>query len=130
MSKSSFNALVEAKKQRDGSVETEETKQTDKAAENKSPEKTATRKSVKNEPKPVEARGGDNQITAPRSNKRDTVRRSYRVDEPHDKAIKVMSKFMGQGTEEEIVLNIFAYFFENNADGKKAMHMVEMLDRN
>ena len=40
-----------------------------------------------------------------------------------------MSKFMGQGTEEEIVLNIFAYFFENNADGEKALHMVEMLGR-
>ncbi len=72
----------------------------------------------------------DNQIVSPRLNKRDTVRRSYRVDEPHDKAIKVMSKFMGQGTEEEIVLNIFAYFFENNTDGKKAMQMVGMLESN
>ena len=126
MSKSNFNALVEAKKRRDG-VETTETMQTDEAAENKSPEKEAM---LESEPKPVEAGSTYNQIVSPRPNKRDTVRRSYRVDEPHDKAIKVMSKFMGQGTEEEIVLNIFAYFFENNTDGKKAMQMVGMLESN
>jgi len=126
MSKSNFNALVEAKKRRDG-VETAETMQTDEAAENKSPEKEAM---LESEPKPVEAESTDNQIVSQRPNKRDTVRRSYRVDEPHDKAIKVMSKFMGQGTEEEIVLNIFAYFFENNTDGKKAMQMVGMLESN
>jgi len=126
MSKSNFNALVEAKKRRDG-VETTETMQTDEAAENKSPEKEAM---LESEPKPVEAESTDNQIVSQRPNKRDTVRRSYRVDEPHDKAIKVMSKFMGQGTEEEIVLNIFAYFFENNTDGKKAMQMVGMLESN
>ena len=126
MSKSNFNALVEAKKRRDG-VETTETIQTDEATENKSPEKEAM---LESEPKPVEAESTDNQIVSPRPNKRDTVRRSYRVDEPHDKAIKVMSKFMGQGTEEEIVLNIFAYFFENNTDGKKAMQMVGMLESN
>ena len=126
MSKSNFNALVEAKKRRDG-VETTETMQTDEAAENKSPEKEAM---LESEPKPVEAGSTDNQIASPRPNKRDTVRRSYRVDEPHDKAIKVMSKFMGQGTEEEIVLNIFAYFFENNTAGKKSMQMVGMLESN
>ncbi len=129
MSKSSFNALVEAKKQRDGgATETGETTQSDKAPENKSPEKKAARKREKSEPKPVESGSGENQIPAPRSNKRDTVRRSYRIDESHDKAIKVMSKFMRQGTEEEIVLNIFSYFFENNADGIKAMQMVGMLE--
>jgi hypothetical protein len=98
MSKSNFNALVEAKKRRDG-VETTETMQTDEAAENKSPEKEAM---LESEPKPGESGSTNNQIVSPRPNKRDTVRRSYRVDEPHDKAIKVMSKFMGQGTEEEI----------------------------
>lgn len=126
MSKSNFNALVEAKKRRDG-VETTETVQTDGVAENKSPEKEAM---LKSELKPVESGSTDNQIATPRANKRDTVRRSYRVDEPHDKAIKVMSKFMGHGTEEEIVLNIFAYFFETNTDGKKAMQMVGMLESN
>ncbi len=124
MSKSNFNALVEAKKRRDG-VKTTETTQTDIAAENKSQEKEAM---LKSEQKSVEAGSGDSQTATPRPNKRETVRRSYRVDEPHDKAIKVMSKFMGQGTEEEIVLNIFAYFFENNTDGKKAMQMVGMLE--
>ncbi len=126
MSKSNFNALVEAKKQRDG-VETTETTQTERSAESKSQEKESVQKS---EPKPVESESSDNQIATPRPNKRDTVRRSYRVEEPHDKAIKVMSKFMGQGTEEEIVLNIFAFFFENNTDGKKAMQMVGMLESN
>ncbi len=126
MSKSNFNALVEAKKRRDA-IETTETMQTDEAVENKSPENEAMPES---EPKSVEAEIGNSQITTPRPNKRDTVRRSYRVDEPHDKAIKVMSKFMGQGTEEEIVLNIFAYFFKNNTDGKKAMQMVGMLESN
>jgi len=126
MSKSNFNALVEAKKRRDG-VETTETMQTDIATENKSPENEAM---LKSEQKPIEAGSGDSQTATPRPNKRETVRRSYRVDEPHDKAIKVMSKFMGQGTEEEIVLNIFAYFFENNTDGKKAMQMVGMLESN
>ncbi len=129
MSKSSFNALVEAKKQRDG-VEREGTTQTDKAAENKSQEKKAARKSEKSEPKPVESGGNDNQTANLRANKRETVRRSYRVNEAHDKAIKVMSKFMGQGTEEEIVLNIFGYFFENNAEGKRAMQMVGLLQTN
>ena len=127
MSKSNFNALIEAKKQRDRGVETAETLQTERLAENESQEKEAM---LKSEPKPVESGSTDNNISAPRPNKRDTVRRSYRVDEPHDKAIKVMSKFMGQGTEEEIVLNIFAYFFENNTDGKKAMQMVGMLESN
>jgi hypothetical protein len=126
MSKSNFNALVEAKKRRDV-VESAETGQIDVAAENKSPEKDAL---LKSEPKPVEPEDTDNQIADPRPNKRNMVRRSYRVDEPHDKAIKVMSKFMGQGTEEEIVLNIFVYFFENNTDGKKAMQMVGMLESN
>lgn len=127
MSKSSFNALVEAKKQRDA-PDAEETTQTDKTAENKSPEEKATRKNEKSESMSDESGSGDNQIATPRPNKRDTVRRSYRVDEPHDKAVKIMSKFMGQGTEEEIVLKIFAYFFENNADGKKAMQMVGLLE--
>jgi len=122
MSKSNFNALVEAKKQRDG-VETEET------AENKPTENDAARRGEKSGLEPAVASvGSENQTAAPRPNKRDTVRRSYRVDEPHDKAIKIMSKFMGQGTEEEIVLNIFAYFFENNTDGKKAVQMVGMLE--
>jgi len=126
MSKSNFNALVEAKKRRDA-VGTTETIKNEEAGENESPEKEPTPKS---EPQPIEAESTDNQIASPRSNRRETVRRSYRVDEPHDKAIKVMSKFMGQGTEEEIVLNIFAYFFENHTDGKKAMQMVGMLEGN
>lgn len=129
MSKSSFNALVEAKKQRD-EVETNEITESNKAAENKSPEKKAAQKSEKIQPKPVEYGGSDNQIATPLPSRRDTVRRSYRVAETHDKAIKVMSKFMGQGTEEEIVLNIFAYFFENNPNGKKAMQTVELLQTN
>lgn len=121
MSKSNFNALVEAKKQRDG-VETEETVQ------NKLTENDAARMGEKSRRESAAASvSGDNQTAPARPNKRDTVRRSYRVDEPHDKAIKIMSKLMGQGTEEEIVLNIFAYFFENNTDGKKAVQMVGML---
>lgn len=133
MSKSSFNALVEAKKQRDSSAaEGAEITQTGGAFENESTEKEAARKNeVSKRTNPFESESGDGQTAAAlRPGKRDTVRRSYRVDEPHDKAIKIMSKFMGQGTEEEIVLNIFAYFFENNVDGKKAVQMVEMLDSN
>ncbi len=132
MSKSSFNALVEAKKQRDGSAETAEITQIGGESENESREKNAARKNAVSERlNPVKSESDLVQTTAvPRPGKRDTVRRSYRVDEPHDKAIKVMSKFMGKGTEEEIVLNIFAYFFENNADGEKALHMVEMLGQN
>jgi hypothetical protein len=126
MSKSSFSALVEAKKQRDA-IETEEKNIPVKTDEKPKQEKSVARKIEKNE---VEESAVENINAAEpisRPNKRDTVRRSYRVEETHDKAIKVMSKFMGQGTEEEIVLNIFRYFFENNADGKKALQMVEML---
>lgn len=128
MSKSSFNALVEAKKQRD-EAETETATQTAETDENKPQAEKAARKSEKSEPlETIESASSDNQTAIPRPSKRETVRRSYRVDESNDKAIKVMSKFMGQGTEEEIVLNIFAYFFENNADGKKAMQMVGLLE--
>ncbi|MEP7038970.1 MAG: hypothetical protein ABI891_11580 [Acidobacteriota bacterium] len=125
MSKSSFNALVEAKKQRDG-AETETATQNENLIKDKLLKKKTAQKGVP--PKTTKSVDGNNQIENLRPSKRETVRRSYRVDEPHDKAVKVMSKFMGQGTEEEIVLSIFAYFFENNADGKKAMQMVELLD--
>lgn len=130
MSKSSFNALVEAKKQRDG-AETETVIQTDKAVENKPQKKKTGQKSEKSEsPKLIDSASNDNQSASQRPSKRETVRRSYRVEEPHDKAIKVMSKFMKQGTEEEIVLNIFAYFFKNNAEGMKAMQTVELFQTN
>ncbi len=132
MSKSSFNALVEAKKQRDG-VEAESVMQTDKAAENKPQMKKTRQKSEKNEPPKLKIDSGSNanqSVSQRHVSKRETVRRSYRVEELHDKAIKVMSKFMGQGTEEEIVLNIFAYFFENNTEGKKAIQTVELFRTN
>lgn len=125
MSKSNFNALVEAKKQRDG-LETEEALQTSKPINKRLKEEKMTKKSEKDESGPIELES-NNQTTNPRPSKRDTVRRSYRVDEAHDKAVKVMSKFMGQGTEEDIVLKIFGYYFENNADGKRALQSVELL---
>lgn len=130
MSKSNFNALVQAKKQRDSEpnepkisgqttkLEEEsqrEEKSSEKLEKNKSESKTPTYTLNAHEPKQ-------------RKNKRETVRRSYRVEETHDKAIKIISKFMGQGTEEEIVLDIFAYYFENNPNGKKALQMVSLLD--
>lgn len=122
MSKSSFNALVEAKKQRDGA----ETVETATAAERKREPNQTARKGAANEPSESESVGA--QTANPQASKRETLRRSYRVDQGHDKAVKVMSKFMGQGTEEEIVLGIFAYFFENNPDGKKALQMVGLLE--
>lgn len=128
MSKSNFNALVEAKKQRDG-IETESESQNDVIAKDDPQTKKAAQTSENPEPPNTqESVETDNQTENSRPVKRETVRRSYRVEETHDKAVKVMSKFMGQGTEEEIVLGIFAYFFENNADGKKAMQMVGLLE--
>ena len=62
MSKSSFNALVEAKKQRDGSAETAETTQIGVESENKSQEKEAMLKNAVSEPNPVESESTDNQL--------------------------------------------------------------------
>lgn len=126
MSKSSFNALVEAKKQRDTTES--DAAQTERPVENKPLSKKVVDSEENSDPKAVESAGTDEQTAKARPRRSETVRRSYRVDEAHDKAVKVMSKFMGQGTEEEIVLNIFSYFFENNADGKKAIQMVELLE--
>lgn len=130
MSKSSFNALVEAKKQRDEVAETETSANKADAVETSPKEKKSAVKKDAVAPNTAETANREtNGETKSRSaNKRETVRRSYRVEETHDKAIKIISKFMGQGTEEEIVLNIFAYYFENNSDGKKAIGMVGLLE--
>ncbi len=123
MSKSNFNALVEAKKQRDEIESETETSAAKTAADKKSAR-------AENEPNDTAAAETGEPPENPPSGKRATVRRSYRVAEGHDKAVKVMSKFMNQGTEEEIVLGIFAYFFENQEAGKKALQMVSLLENN
>lgn len=125
MSKSSFNALVEAKKQRDGSISDKVSKTTKETKAAKTPPKPKENIASTSAPETA-AKQPASSVTG----KRETVRRSYRVEEKHDKAIKVMSKFLGQGTEEEIVLNVFTYFFENNPEGAKAVQMVELLQQN
>lgn len=57
----------------------------------------------------------------------ETLRRTYRVEAGHDKAIKAISKLITGETEEEIVLNIFRFYFANDQTGKKALKIIEAM---
>ncbi|MBC7796603.1 MAG: hypothetical protein H7Z37_07010 [Pyrinomonadaceae bacterium] len=131
MAKSNFSALVEAKRSRDSqtALSDAEDLQNSESVESKVEEKEFEQKVVGKAERSKSKPNENNEAEQAKKETLETVRRSYRIETSHDKAVKVTSKFMEQGTEEEIVMKIFKYYFENNSEGKKAMQMVEMLNK-
>lgn len=131
MAKSNFSALVEAKRNRDSQTALSDANdsQNEESTESKVDENELKQKAVSRSEQSKAKPNDKNETEQTRKETLETVRRSYRIETSHDKAIKVTSKFMEQGTEEEIVMKIFKYYFENNPEGKKAMEMVGLLNR-
>src|SRR4028119_1919944 len=112
MAKSNFSALIDAKKQQEKTENEQNNQQSERNARKN--DEVYQRSEAKN--------------TNSEKDKSETLRRTYRIYATHDKAIKVMSKFMGKGTEEEIVLDIFEYYFTNHETGRKALESVQLLE--
>lgn len=72
--------------------------------------------------------GAEKSSNLQKKTRQEMLRRTYRVEEKYDKAIKAISKLITGETEEEIVLNIFRFYFANDQTGKKALKTIEAME--